>query len=146
MAWIIGGDSLLKALVAPTGWEGLPRIVKRIWATRNGKASTPSKRCASALGLIGIAHFFAGLIVITNGNRRQRIWAAGILFGYWAVLMRIPTSGVGRGVLTLKGFLGGYIDRHLLPGRLYDKAHDPEGILAALAATAMALLDAQAGR
>ena len=102
-------------------------------------------RFASVLGRIGLAYMFACLIVINTGLRGQIIWFGGILLGYWAALMLIPVPGYGAGQLTLEGNLVGYIDRLLLPGRLYFKVLDPEGLFSTFPAISTALLGGFAG-
>lgn len=103
----------------------------------NGLENT---RFASVLGRIGTAWFFAGIIYLNFNLRGQIIWLAAILLGYWAAMMWIPVPGYGAGVLTMEGSLESYIDRLLLPGRLHDKIHDPEGILSTIPAIGTALL------
>ncbi len=103
----------------------------------NGYENT---RFASVLGRIGIAWFFAGVIYLNFNFRNQVICFAVILLGYWAAMMWIPVPGYGAGVLTMQGSLESYIDRLLLPGRLHDKVHDPEGILSTIPAIGTALL------
>ncbi|MEO6521969.1 MAG: DUF5009 domain-containing protein [Mucilaginibacter sp.] len=97
-------------------------------------------RFASVLGRIGLAWFFAGLIYLNFNLKQQIIWFAALLLGYWAAMMLIPVPGYGAGVLTMNGSLESYIDRLLLPGRLHDKVHDPEGILSTIPAIGTALL------
>ncbi|WPU92793.1 DUF5009 domain-containing protein [Mucilaginibacter sabulilitoris] len=103
----------------------------------NGYENT---RFASVLGRIGLAWFFAGLIYLNFNLRGQVIWFIGLLGGYWAAMMFIPVPGYGAGVLTMAGSLESYIDRLLLPGRLHDKIHDPEGVLSTIPAISTALL------
>ncbi|OKS85426.1 acyltransferase family protein [Mucilaginibacter polytrichastri] len=103
----------------------------------NGYENT---RFASVLGRIGLAWFFAGIIYLNFNLKGQLIWFAGILLGYWAAMMLIPVPGYGAGVLTMNGSLESYIDRLLLPGRLHDKVHDPEGILSTIPAMGSAML------
>ncbi|MEO6976981.1 MAG: DUF5009 domain-containing protein [Mucilaginibacter sp.] len=103
----------------------------------NGYENT---RFASVLGRIGLAWFFAGLIYLNFNLRGQMLWLAGILIGYWAAMLFIPVPGYGAGVLTMQGSLESYIDTLLLPGRLHDKIHDPEGILSTIPAVGTALL------
>lgn len=102
-------------------------------------------RPLSVLGLIGIAYFIAGLIVIHRTVRGQFAWVVGLLLGYWAALTLIPVPGIGAGVITPGGCLTGYIDYHLLPGKLYGGVFDPEGTLCMLPAAALALIGALAG-
>jgi predicted acyltransferase len=102
-------------------------------------------RFASVLGRIGLAWFFAGLIYLNFSIRGQVIWLVLLLLGYWAAMMLIPVPGFGAGVLTMDGSLESYIDRLLLPGRLHDKVHDPEGILSTIPAIGTALLGVLTG-
>ncbi len=103
-------------------------------------------RIASVLGQIGVGYFFAAVIVIYFASFRSRlIWLAGILTGIGIIQLLIPVPGVGAGVLTPEGCINGYIDRMLLPGRLYGGTFDPEGILCSLSATGVTLLGTVAG-
>jgi predicted acyltransferase len=103
----------------------------------NGYENT---RFASVLGRIGFAWFFAGLIYLNFNLRGQIIWFIALLGGYWAAMMFIPVPGYGAGVLTMAGSFESYVDRLLLPGRLHDKIHDPEGVLSTIPAIGTALL------
>jgi predicted acyltransferase len=105
-----------------------------------------SQRYASVLGQIGLAYLFAGLIMLKVRSFKGRLVAlAGILFGYAAVQLLVPVPGIGAGVLTPDGTINGFIDRLLLPGRLYDKIFDPEGILCIISATSVTLMGGLAG-
>jgi predicted acyltransferase len=103
----------------------------------NGYENT---RFASVLGRIGLAWFFAGIICLNFNLRGQIIWFALLLAGYWAMMIFIPVPGYGSGILTMQGSFESYIDRLLLPGRLHDKIHDPEGVLSTIPAIGTALL------
>jgi predicted acyltransferase len=110
---------------------------------RNGFAGG---RIASVLGQIGIGYFVASLIVIyTHTMKARLIWLGSILTGYGIVQLLIPVPGFGAGVLTPEGCINGYIDRMLLPGRLYGHIFDPEGILCCLSAPAVTLFGTIAG-
>ncbi|KFF02645.1 acyltransferase family protein [Flavobacterium reichenbachii] len=97
-------------------------------------------RLASVLGRIGLAWFFAGIIYLNFDLKKQLIWFAGILIGYYAAMKWIPVPNFGAGVLTKEGSLEGYIDRMFLPGRLHSKVYDPEGLLSTIPAVSTALL------
>ncbi|WP_114940146.1 acyltransferase family protein [Mucilaginibacter endophyticus] len=103
----------------------------------NGYENT---RFASVLGRIGLAWFFAGIIYLNVGTKGQILWFGILLLGYWAAMEWIPVPGYGAGVLTMNGSLESYIDRLLLPGRLHDKVHDPEGVLSTIPAIGTAML------
>jgi predicted acyltransferase len=105
-----------------------------------------TQRYASVLGQIGLAYLFAALIMLKVRSLGGRLAAAaGILAGIAAVQLLVPVPGIGAGVLTPEGTVNGWIDRLLLPGRLYDKVFDPEGILCILSATSVTLMGGLAG-
>jgi len=103
-------------------------------------------RFASVLGRIALAGFFAALIYLNFNLRRQILWLGGLLLGYWAIMMLVPVPGFGAGILTPEGNLEGYIDRILLPGRLYRTVYDPEGILSTIPAIGTSLLGVFTGQ
>jgi predicted acyltransferase len=104
------------------------------------------QRWASVLGRIGIAWFFAAIIVLNASVRKQILWFAGILLSYWAAMKLIPVPGFGAGVMTPEGNLCAYIDQKILPGLFCCyKFGDNEGILSTLPAVATALMGALTG-
>ena len=102
-------------------------------------------RYGSVLGRIGLAYMFAGLIFLYSDLKKQIIWFWGLLLAYWAAMMLIPVPGFGAGNLTVEGNLAGYIDRLLMPGKLYLEVHDPEGLFSSIPAISTALLGAFCG-
>ncbi|WP_423126568.1 acyltransferase family protein [Gaoshiqia sp. Z1-71] len=103
-------------------------------------------RFASVLGQIGLAYFFAAVIVIYTKSIKSRLyWLGGILTGYALIQLFVPVPGIGAGVLTPEGCINGYIDRLLLPGRLHGEVFDPEGLLCIISATGITLMGAVAG-
>lgn len=104
-------------------------------------------RWPSVLGQIGLAYLGASLIVLyTRGFLARFAWLAGILVGYAGIQLFVPVPGFGAGVLTPEGIINGYIDRMILPGRLYGGTFDPEGILCIASATGITLMGAIAGQ
>ncbi len=104
-------------------------------------------RFGSVLGRIGLAGMFAQLIFIFHYRAPQRLWVwlGGLLLGYWALLGFGHAPGFAPGDLTMEGNFTSYVDRLLLPGKLYLKTHDPEGLLAVIPAIGNALLGILAG-
>lgn len=102
-------------------------------------------RYPSVLGRIGLAWMGAALIWICCGMRGRILWLLGLLLGYWAAMLYIPVPGHGAGDLSMEGNLASWIDRSLLPGRLYKGIHDPEGLASTLPAVGTALLGAFTG-
>ncbi len=104
------------------------------------------QRYASVLARIGLAWFFAAVIVLNTNIRGQIIWFAGILITYWAMMKLIPVPGFGPGVLTPEGNLAAFIDQKFLPGRLCCYIYgDNEGILSTFPAISTALMGAITG-
>jgi predicted acyltransferase len=102
-------------------------------------------RFASVLGRIGLAYMFANIIYIYTNQRGQIIWFFSILIGYWLLLKFTSAPGFPMGDLTMQGNFASYIDRLLLPGKLYLGIHDPEGITSTIPAISTGLLGILAG-
>lgn len=98
-------------------------------------------RWASVLGRIGIAWAVAAVLYLRYGVRTRAAIVAVVLIGYGllSALVAAPDAA-GAGPLTFEGNLAGYVDRHLLPGRLIYGSFDPEGWLSTLPAVATAML------
>ncbi len=103
-------------------------------------------RYPSVLSQIGIAYFFASLVVINTTTLKSRIfWLTGILAGIAILQNLVPVPGFGAGVLTPDGSINAWLDQHLLPGVLIDKYFDPEGVLCIISAVSVTLMGALAG-
>ena len=96
-------------------------------------------RIGSVLGRIGLAYMFANIIYIYGSKRSQVIWFVGLLLGYWLAMKVGHAPGFAPGDLTIQGNLASYVDRILLPGKLYLGIHDPEGIFSTIPAIATGL-------
>jgi len=68
-----------------------------------------------------------------------------LLLGYWGLMALWPVPGIGAGHYEEGSNLANYIDLHYLPGRKWDKTHDPEGLLSTLPAIGTCLLGVFAG-
>jgi predicted acyltransferase len=102
-------------------------------------------RWPGVLQRIALCYFFAALFVLYTGWRVQAVAVPVILLLYWAITMLVAAPGHDPGDLTMQGCLSSYIDQHLIPGFLYYKFGDNEGILSTLPAICTALLGALAG-
>ncbi len=113
------------------------------------------QRITGVLQRIAICYGIAAFIAMHSGWRAQLITVGVILLGYWAILGWVPNPDSGvHGDYTMEGNLGGWVDRHYLPGRLspnyygdHDKKAygDNEGLLSTIPAVATALLGVLAG-
>ena len=102
-------------------------------------------RFVGVLQRIAICYLFASLLFL-NLNRRGLIVAlVALLGGYWALMTFVPVPGIGAGSFGPDANLANWIDVHYLPGRLWDKSRDPEGLLSTLPAIATCLLGVMAG-
>ena len=110
------------------------------------KGDLTNMRFASVLGQIGLAYFFASVIVIYTSSFKTRLfWLSGILIVYAFIQLFVPVPGIGAGVLTPEGCINGFIDRILLPGALHGRVFDPEGLLCIVSATGITLMGSVAG-
>lgn len=135
--------------------EVLLRVIKRAFIlvilgiiANNGLQLRPLAdiRFGSVLGRIGLAYMFANIIYIYANETAQIIWFCGILIGYWLLLKFNSAPGFPRGDLTMEGNFASYIDRSILPGKLYLGIHDPEGVVSTIPAIATGLLGILAGK
>ena len=98
-------------------------------------------RYGSVLGRIGLAWMFAALIFMNTKLSRRIVWLGALLIGYWVLLVLFPARDLGSNdIFSREGNLTSYIDRLLMPGKLYLGNHDPEGIFSTIPAIGTALL------
>ena len=98
-------------------------------------------RYGSVLGRIGLAWMFAALIFMNTKLNFRIVWFCGLLIGYWLLLLLFPAHDLGSSdIFSREGNLTSYVDRLLMPGKLYLGNHDPEGILSTIPAISTALL------
>jgi hypothetical protein len=98
-------------------------------------------RFGSVLGRIGLAYMFANFIYInTKKQSTQMIWFAGIILSYYLLLKYTAAPGFPLGDLSQAGNFASYLDRSILPGKLYLGNHDPEGLISTLPAISTGLL------
>jgi predicted acyltransferase len=125
------------------------RIVKRALilvllglVVNNGLTIMPISqiRFASVLGRIGIAYMLANIIYLYASERMQMIWCGFFIIGYWLLLKFTSAPGYPAGDLTMAGNFASYIDRTILPGKLYRGIHDPEGLFSTIPAISTGLL------
>jgi len=107
-------------------------------------------RVAGVLQRIAIVYLVAALITSYAKTRGIALWICGLLIGYWVAMRFIPVPGLGMPgsdmpVLDPNANLAWYLDKHFLPGAMYEKTRDPEGILSTFPAIATALLGVLTG-
>jgi predicted acyltransferase len=102
-------------------------------------------RFGSVLGRIGLAYMFANIIYIFTTQRGQIVWFCSLLLGYWAMLRFNSAPGFPSGDFSMEGNFASYLDRLIMPGKLYLGIHDPEGLTSTIPAIGTGLLGIFAG-
>jgi predicted acyltransferase len=107
-------------------------------------------RVAGVLQRIAVAYLAAAVITLYSGTRGIVLWIGGLLIGYWVAMRFIPVPGIGMPGADIPindpdGNLGWYLDKLYLPGAMYEKTRDPEGILSTFPAIATALIGVLTG-
>lgn len=106
-------------------------------------------RFAGVLPRIAWTYLFAAFIVMNSSIRKQAVWAAALLIGYWAAMTFIPVPGIGMGSFEPNANLADYLDRFLLPGRHnsygLNKGGDALGVFSTIPAVASVLIGVLAG-
>lgn len=109
-------------------------------------ASSETPRLASVLGQIGIAYAAAVVVHLFVPKITTRL---GILLAIPCVIaalqLLVDLPGYGAGILTRAGSFNGLVDRTFLPGRLYGKTYDPEGLLCIFASATLPIAGALTG-
>ena len=103
-------------------------------------------RYPNVLVRIGVVYLFAAMLMLHTSVCTRIAWIVVLLLGYWAAMMWIPVPGCTAGNLNPGQTLADFIDRAVLPGKLYEGVRDPEGILSTVPAIATALLGVLAGQ
>src|SRR6478609_7705049 len=89
-------------------------------------------RFVGVLQRIAICYLFASLLFLNVGRRGLLVALVALLGGYWALMTFVPVPGIGPGSFSRDANLADWIDARYLPGRLWDKTRDPEGLLSTL--------------
>jgi len=122
-------------------YRGLILVLLGILYNNGVRFKLDELRYGSVLGRIGLAWMFAALIFMNTKLSWRIVWFWALLIGYWLLLALVPApDGNGADVFSQDGNFASYVDRILLPGKLYRGNHDPEGILSTVPAISTALL------
>ncbi|HXD45458.1 MAG TPA: DUF5009 domain-containing protein [Pseudolabrys sp.] len=97
-------------------------------------------RYVGVLQRIAICYLAAAFLFLNMDWRGLVAATIALLAGYWAVMTFVPVPGVGVGSYAPDANLANWIDSQLLPGRMWDKTRDPEGLLSTLPAIVTCLL------
>ena len=96
-------------------------------------------RFPSVLGRIGLGLYVCQYHLFVRQTRTQIVWFTGLLVGYWLLLKFTAAPDFAPGDLTMEGNIASYIDRSIIPGKLYLGIHDPEGLVSTIPAISTGL-------
>ena len=102
-------------------------------------------RVLGVLQRIALFYGIASLLLLNLNVRGLVAVCMALLVGYWALMTFVPVPGIGSGSFAPDANLANWIDAHYLPGRLWDKTRDPEGLLSTLPAIATCLIGVLSG-
>ena len=102
-------------------------------------------RFGSVLGRIGLAYMFANIIYLYANQRNQILWFFSLLIGFWGLIIFFSAPGFLAGDLSIEGNIVSYLDRMIMPGKLFLGIHDPEGLFSTIPAISTALLGIYTG-
>ena len=108
-------------------------------------------RIYGVLQRIAICYLVASFLYLWDRKASSKVAIlAGCLVGYWILMRWVPVPGLGmpgRDIPFLDRDANwvAWLDRHLLPGRLYEGVRDPEGLLSDIPALGTCLLGMLAG-
>jgi predicted acyltransferase len=98
-------------------------------------------RMAGVLQRIAIVYLACALIMaMKSGWKWPAAAALALMLLHGLMLLFVPAPGASLPSLDPGGGIAGWLDQQLLPGRIYRKTWDPEGVLSTLSATGSALL------
>ena len=140
---------------ASVAWQTVRRvaILFALGLVVNGFPYFPlgTLRIYGVLQRIAVCYGIAALLYLwDSGWRSKAAIAATALLSYWILMRWVPVPGLGVPghdipFLDKDANLVAWLDRHILPGRLYEGTRDPEGLLSDLPALATALLGVLTG-
>lgn len=106
-------------------------------------------RVTGVLQRIAICYAVAAVISLRASTRGLVVAVVAILLGYWGLMANVAAPGHSPGDYSIGGNLGGWVDRHYLPGKImpaYYGHGDNEGLLSTIPAVATTLIGVLAGR
>ena len=102
-------------------------------------------RLLGVLNRIALCYLFTSLLFLNLRLPGLIVAFVAILAGYWALMTFVPVPGIGVGSYAKDANLANWLDAQYLPGRKWNGAWDPEGLLSTLPAIGTCLLGVFAG-
>lgn len=102
-------------------------------------------RIPGVLQRIAVVYLFCSLIFLKMSWKGMAWLSILLLMSYWLLMVLVPVPGVGAANLEPGTNLAAWLDRVLIPGRLYQGTWDPEGLLSTMPAIATGFTGILAG-
>jgi len=102
-------------------------------------------RYAGVLQRIALVFLVCAFLFLNTKWRTQAILGAIILVLYWLAMVLIPTPGYEKAMLEPGINLAAWIDSKLLPGYMWQKTWDPEGLFSTIPAIVTGITGMLAG-
>lgn len=104
-------------------------------------------RIPGVLQRIALCYAAGAILFLYTKPKTQILTLAGLLVGYWLMMIGIPVPGHGAGAIDAPASnLAAYIDQLLLSGHTWKENWDPEGLLSTLPAIGTTLIGIWTGR
>lgn len=104
-------------------------------------------RIPGVLQRIALVFMACSFIFLYTSWKMQIKLLIGLLVGYWAFMTLIPVPGYGwPNIDTMEGNLASWLDYKVIPGVLYKKIHDPEGLMSTLPSIASGITGLLTGK
>ena len=133
-------------LVKKVLWRSLKIYLVGIFLWLWPSFTFSSIRWVGVLPRIALVFMICAFLFLYTKRKVQVIIASVILVLYWLVMKYLPIPSIGMPDLSEPGKnWANYIDQLYLPGFLWKKTWDPEGILSSFPAVASGLLGMMAG-
>lgn len=103
-------------------------------------------RYTGTLPRIALVFLFCAILFLHTDWKKQAWIGLGILVAYWLAMLFIPTPGYDRPMLEPGANLAAWVDTKFLPGTMWQKTWDPEGILSTFPSFVTGITGMIAGR
>ena len=104
-------------------------------------------RWAGVLPRISLVFLACALLFLYTNWKQQLKISIGILVGYWIIMAYLPIPGIGSPDLSVpEKNWANFLDYKLLPGVIYRKTWDPEGLLSTFPAIVSGITGMLIGR
>lgn len=126
-------------------WRSVKIFAVGIFLSLYPKFNFEELRVAGVLQRIALVFLVCAVLFLSVRWKKQAIIGVALLILYWLAMVLIPTPGYGKPMLEPGINLAAWIDTYLLPGRMWQKTWDPEGLFSTLPAIATGITGMLAG-